>query len=373
MPFGASFLITTLLYYQRKAKKLGILETKTQSLYSFCTGIDLGGIALLILGLGSLLLPLTVAAQLADRWRTPWIIALIVVGVLLLAILPLYEKFYAAHPVVPVFYFKNATIVLSCLLIITDSVGSNVTHTYLYSWGTVAHGLPPRVATYYSLTDAVVQCFVGIITGLIMMKTGRYKWLIVTGAAIRLVGYGVMVRLRGAENSLAELFAQQVVLGIGSGILTTALLVPPQIVVPQAHTAQVLALVLCLSYVGYTVGSAVAGVIYTNTMRESLWRWLGNRGTDELVNSLYNSITGTLPEWGSPERTAISYAYSDVIRFTTYTAIGISAPPLLVCLFLPDLELPRDRRTVVDGLSNGSVNASDGDGDVNTSKGKDQQ
>lgn len=145
-----------------------------------------------------------------------------------------------------------------------------------------------------------------------MWLTGRYKWLAMSGAVIRTVGYGVMIRLRGQKNSLAELFIQQVIQGIGSGIIQTAILIPPQVVVPHSQIAQVLALLFSFSYLGSSVGSCISGAIYTSKMKEALWSRLGDSATQELVNTLFNSITSVLPAWGSSERLAIAYAVSSV-------------------------------------------------------------
>jgi len=170
----------------------------------------------------------------------------------------------------------------------------------------------------------------------------RYKWLIMSGVVFRLIGYGVMIRLRGANNSLAELFIVQVIQGAGSGIIQTAPLVAPQLVIPHNQVAQMIAVVWTFSYLGSSLGSTIAGTIYTNTMRESLIHCLGANASMELVDSLYNSITGTLPAWGSADRTAINDAYSDVIRYITYAAIGVSVPPIIMTWFLPNLEIPKD-------------------------------
>lgn len=143
-----------------------------------------------------------------------------------------------------------------------------------------------------------------------MLVTGRYKWLVMGGTAIRLIGYGLMIRLRGQQNSIGELFAQQVIQGIGSGIIQTSLLVPPQIEVPHRQISQVLSLALSMSLLGSSVGFAIAGGIYTNTLRPLLWAHLGRNATQELVDKLYNSITGVLPLWGTPERDAVNFAVS---------------------------------------------------------------
>jgi MFS family permease len=156
----------------------------------------------------------------------------------------------------------------------------------------------------------VTQCLAGIFAGAIMLATGRYKWLVMGATILRLIGYGLMLRLRGQQSSIAELFIQQVIQGVGSGIIHTALLVPPQLIVPHAQIAQVLSLTLSFAVLGLTVGSAIAGGIYTNTLRPSLWKYLGGNASQGLVDQLFNSITGVLPSWGSPERVAVSFAVS---------------------------------------------------------------
>ena len=100
-----------------------------------------------------------------------------------------------------------------------------------------------------------------------MYKTRRYKISIIVGAVIRLVGYGVMIRLRGSDNSTGELFAVQLIQGIGSGFIQQIVVVAAQIVVPHAELAQVSALVLLMSFLGSAVGSCIAGGIYTNTFK----------------------------------------------------------------------------------------------------------
>ena len=126
-----------------------------------------------------------------------------------------------------------------------------------------------------------------------------------------------MLRLRGANNSEAELFIVQLIQGVGSGIIQTCLLVPAQISVRHAEMPQITALLICMSFLGSSVGSCIAGGIYTNTLKPALWRYLGDSGSAELVDSLFNSITGVVPAWGSPERNAVDLAVS---RRTLVTA-----------------------------------------------------
>lgn len=310
IPFGACFIIVTLLYYQRKAKKMGIVATKKISIYEFCSLIDLGGTILLSGGFAMLLIPITLASTTTSKWRTPWLDALIALGALFLLALPVYEKYLAKHPVVPIQYFRNMTIVMGFLLIATDSLGFGCSHTYLYPWAVIAHNFSARDATFYTSTNGVTQCLAGIVAGLIMYRTRKYKWLTIAAVVIRLIGYGVMIRLRGADNSMAELFIVQLIQGVGSGIIQIVVIVAPQVVVPHSQLAQVTALAICCSFLGSSVGSAIAGGIYTGTFKDQLRAQLGEGASQELIDTVYSSITGTVPLWGSSERIAINQAVS---------------------------------------------------------------
>jgi MFS family permease len=311
MPFCASFIITTLLYYQARAKKEEFAPRVRLGVVEFFSQIDLGGIILFSGGLALVLVPITLAATTPSQWSTPYLIALIVLGVVLLIALPFYEKFVAKFPIVPPHYFANRTILICLVLIAVDSLGFGGTHTYLYTWVTVAKGFEARDATFFIYTNGVTQCLVGILAGLLMAKLRRYKWIAVAGSVIRLVGYGVMLRLRGADNSSAEIFIVQLIQGVGSGMIQTCLLVPAQISVSHAEMAQITALVICFSIVGGGIGSCIAGGIYTNTLIPALWNYLPGSPSAETIDQLANSITGLLPAWGTAERVAIAYAVSD--------------------------------------------------------------
>ncbi|KAL0935906.1 siderochrome-iron transporter [Colletotrichum truncatum] len=347
MPIGAAFIISTLIYFQRKARLEGLAPRQKTSLYSFCSQIDLGGSALLSAGFAMVLLPLTLAAGSASSWKTPYIIALIVLGVCLLIALPVYEKFMARHPIMPPSYFRSRTIVLCLILVASDSIGFSCTHTYLYSWATVARGFSARDATFFQYTNGVFQSVMGIIAGLAMAYTRRYKWLLIVAAFIRIIGYGIMLRLRGADNSVGELFIVQIIQGLGSGIMQLSILVPAQVIVPHRQMPQITALVVCCSILGSSIGACIAGGIYTNTFKPTLYRYLGAGASPQLVDSLFDSIVGVAPAWGTPERTAISHAFTDVMKSMVYTAVGASAPALILTWFLPNFELP-DRNNLVE-------------------------
>lgn len=312
MPISSSFIIGTLLFYQRKAKKAGLVlaPKEKMTVHKFFSEIDLGGTILFSFGFALFLLPISLAPSASEGWSTPYIGAMMAVEALLLITLPFYEDRYAKFPLLPMAYFKNKAIIISTLLLVTDAMAFAVTHTYLYPWSTIARNLSARDATFLQTTNGVMQTLTGILAGLYMAKTLRYKWLTMVAVIIRLIGYGVMIRLRGAENPIAELFVVQLIQGTGSGIMLITALISAQIHVPHNQMAQITALIICCMFLGSSIGSSIAGGIYTNTLKPELRKQLGPEADQALIDSLFNSITGVKPKWGSPERCAINAAVS---------------------------------------------------------------
>jgi MFS family permease len=146
-------------------------------------------------------------------------------------------------------------------------------------------------------------------------RTKTFKWWIVAGCVVRFIGYGVMFRIRTANPSMAELYIVQFIQGVGDGIVQTGGYVAATINVPHKETAQMTALVVLIGMLGSSVGNAIGGAIYTGTFREQLAIQLGEGASPELINSVFNSITLALPDWGTPERTAISLAVCAIKPF----------------------------------------------------------
>lgn len=339
LPFCVPTLVGPLLYYQRKARKQRIVVKQKVSPLQLASQIDLVGSFLLVAGFGMFLIPFSLAGSTPSKWSTGWIIALIVLGAACIGLLLAYEGKVAAHPILPPRYFTSLTIILCSVIGALDAFGTGVTHTYLYTWATVARGFGPKDATYYTYVNGVVSAFVSIIGGLIMMRYRRYKWLLIIGGGIRLIGYGLMIRLRGSNNSVAELYIVQAVQGAGSGLIDILIVVAAQIVVPHAELAQVTSFVLLLSFIGSSISSAVAGGIYSGTFKPALRTHLGPSVSESAIDQIFNSITQGIPPAGSIERQQVSEAYSDVLRYMSYAALGVAVLIFALCFFVPNHRL----------------------------------
>lgn len=307
-PMGYTLLIMTLLYLQRKAKAAGYATSKRTTLKEFCSRIDLGGSLLLTSGLACILLPITLAAQSHDHWKSAWVSILILLGIVLLVCLVIYEALFARHPVMPVSYFHMRAIMVAFFVMSIDACGYRITHTYLFAWSIATHNYSARTAMYLTYISGLTQLLTGIVVGLVIYRLRFYKWVSVGGSFIRAFGYAMMIRVRTNSSTTFELFAVQMIQGLGSGFLETSMFVAAQIMVPHAELAQVTALIATASHIGGGVGSAIAGGIYTTSMKGRLRARLGPDATESQIDGLYDSITGVLPEWGTEGRTAVAAA-----------------------------------------------------------------
>lgn len=220
----------------------------------------------------------------------------------------------------------------------------------MYAWSQLAHNYNARDATFLVYTNGVIQCLFAIAAGAVMYKTREYKWLMVSGVIVRTIGYGVMIRLRGFHNTTAEIFIVQCIQGMGSGIVSALCVVAAQIQVPHSELAQITSLVLLFSFIGSAIGSAAAGIIYTSAFKGALRSRLGASATDALIDAIYNSITSkSIPVWGSPDRVAASLAYSDVMRYISYMALGTSFLLFPLAWFLPNKRLGDSHNLVQEG------------------------
>lgn len=176
-PFGIIGVTTILLVFQKRAEKLE--EQITQQLHytqrpklnllEFCSSIDLGGVSIIITSFAFILLPLSLASLQPQGYATPWVVALIVLGGLMLLIgLPLYEERFAKHPFFPLRYIKHRAIGLAFLLYFTDYMAASASHGYLYNWAYVAKGFTIMQASNIATLNQVITFVTGMLFGLIM-------------------------------------------------------------------------------------------------------------------------------------------------------------------------------------------------------------
>lgn len=149
MPVCALSVVVPLLLFQRRMQRLGHSTKCRMTLHNFVSQSDPVGMALLSGGFAMLLLPLALAGGTPERWQTPWVPAVMVVGAVFLGLLLVYEGRFAAHPLNPLRFLKNISLILAWVIGLMDAFAFSVTHTYMYAWQ--RSSMPTTLAMRHSL------------------------------------------------------------------------------------------------------------------------------------------------------------------------------------------------------------------------------
>jgi len=150
-----------LRYHYYKAKKQGLVpkrdtqRTAWQSFHYYCRDFDAIGLILLSAGVALFLLPFNLYTLQAKGWRSPFIICLLIFGIILMIIFAFWERFFAPVTFIPYSLLMDRTVFGACILPTTLFVSFSCWNNYFSSFLQVVNGL--------SVTDAsfVVQAYTG--------------------------------------------------------------------------------------------------------------------------------------------------------------------------------------------------------------------
>ncbi|KAF8149148.1 drug:h+ antiporter [Crassisporium funariophilum] len=358
VPVSLAPLIITLLWAERKARKLGVVaranagqsepERKSFAKNILDTADKLDVIGLLLIGtsVALILLPITLSKTAKGGWNNASMIAMIVVGFVLVPFYALWDLKYARHPVIARRFVFNRSVVIAAAIGAFDFISFYISWTYLYSFVVVVKPWPLIHQTYFAQTQTVALTVFGIAAGLSMRFTHRAKPILIVGLAIRVLGCGLMIHSRGANASDAEIVWSQLLQGIGGGFAAVASQVCAQASVPHADTAMVTAVVLLITEIGGAIGGAIAGGIWSNMMPGRLAHHLPFL-TDAQRATLFSSIYAAAANpRGDPIREGVILAYDDVMKIITIVATIFGFIPFALSFLMPNWYLGDQQNAV---------------------------
>ncbi|MFL5692065.1 MAG: MDR family MFS transporter [Ktedonobacteraceae bacterium] len=228
--------------------------------------IDYIGVALLIIGTVPLLLGFTWAGTLY-RWLSPQIIGLLVFAVVTLTAFVIYEAYLerrGGQPIIEPGLFKNSIFTISVIVttIYGMSLFGSIFFIPLFVQGVlgISVGNSGFILTPLLLSSVVAS----ILSGQLVARLGRYKWVAITGMAISLVGGLLLLRLDLHSTTIDVLIAMLVMgLGMGTGMSLYSLIV--QNTVSYSKIGQASGTLTFFRSIGGTVGLAIMGSIMNST------------------------------------------------------------------------------------------------------------
>ncbi|KAJ9474585.1 Siderophore iron transporter 1 [Pseudozyma hubeiensis] len=357
-PVAAFSIILALAVNQRRAKAKGLIPEHPYksmpvltAVYTFLIDIDALGLFLICVGFLLLLLPLNLAKLQPDGWSTGWIIAMLVIGGLMLIGFCVWEIF-APKPILNRRWRLNHDVHFATAIGFFDFFSFYASWVPAYYWSIIVMGYDSTGALYFSNCQSLALTVFGIAAGFLSLGTKNYKWVLVSGACIRLLGIGLMIKYRSAGSSNVQAVFPQVLQGMGGGFLGITLQVAAQVSVRHQDVATVTAYFLLLTEMGGACGNALVGAVQTNVLPGYYEKYLPMLNATEraaIFASPFTAVT-TYPI-GTPERAGIISAYNDYMHILLIVAIVLAVPPIILGLVINNRKLNDKQNCVSNELA----------------------
>jgi EmrB/QacA subfamily drug resistance transporter len=225
--------------------------------------IDFLGAGLLAAGLAAVVLYTSLGGT-TYAWGSPWMVVLLVAGILALVAFVYVEK-HAAEPILPLELFRSRAFTVSSTVgfIVGLALFGAITYVPLYLQ--IVKGHDPTSSGLLMTPMMAGLLVTSIASGQVITRTGRYKLFPIVGTALAAVGLALLSRLEVDTSTLvAALYL--VVLGLGLGMVLQVLVLVAQNSVPYELLGVATSGSTLFRQVGGSIGVAMFGAIFANRL-----------------------------------------------------------------------------------------------------------
>lgn len=287
LPVGiAAFLVLVFL--------MPTLRSKSKNV-----SIDYVGAALLVLGTVPLLLGFTWAGTQYD-WLSPQIIGLFLFSAVVLAGFVVYEAFLerrGGQPIIEPSLFKKGIFTVSTIVTVIFGMAlfGSIFFIPLFVQGVVGTS---ATNSGLILTPLMMTSIVGsVISGQLVSRLGKYKWIAIVGMVISIVGTYLLFRL-DVNSGNTDVLIAMLVLGLGMGFGMSLYTLIVQNALPGKIGQSTSALVFFRS-IGGTIGLAAMGSIMTSAYQPAFQNALP--ATIKQLASVQPAVAKFLGLFSNPE------------------------------------------------------------------------
>lgn len=227
--------------------------------------IDFWGAGLLI----STLVPLLLALSWGGRehpWNSSFIISLFAIGGASL-IGFLWAEHKAKEPIIPLSLFKNSIFTTSVTITFLTAAAMFGAIVYIPIFAQLVQGVSATDSGTILTPLMVGLIGASIVSGQIIAKTGKYRLLALTGAVFLVLSLLWLSTITPTTSHL-QLLAHMVALGISLGLTMPVFNIAVQNAFEQSKIGVVTASTQLFRNVGGTVGTAVLGATFNNTLAQ---------------------------------------------------------------------------------------------------------
>ncbi|KAH8694024.1 putative MFS drug transporter [Talaromyces proteolyticus] len=339
---GISFVILTLFLKVHTPKTrlidgllaidwLGVL-TITGATLMFLFGLEFGG--------------------LDYPWNSATVICLIVFGILTFAIFGLIEWKVAKYPIIPLRIFSNRHNIMAFLVCFCHASVFISGSYYIPLYFQSVLLATPILSGVYTLPQVLALSVVSASIGVVIKKTGKYKYAIVAGMGIMTLGFGLFIDLK-PYASWPRIIIYQIIAGVGTGPNFQSPLVAIQANIRPADMAMATATFGFVRQLAAATSIVLGGVIYQNVFAQQiphLTTIVGPETAAKLANSFSGGDKALIESLPLDQQDAVKAAFTFALSraWIFYTAIG--GVGFVLSFFVKQLELNKSHAVAKTGL-----------------------
>jgi EmrB/QacA subfamily drug resistance transporter len=228
--------------------------------------VDYLGVAVFTGALVPILIGLT-NKQTLD-WTDPWVGGLLALGLILTGVF-IWVESRAKEPIVPLHLFRNRTFSISMTATFLAAFGFFGAILFLPLWYQVVQGSSAAGSGYQLLPLLAGLILSSIVSGQIVSRTGRYKWMTVIALVTLGFGLWLMTHLQ-ADTPAPMLWVWQFITGLGVGPTFAVFTIIVQNAVSYQELGVATSNLTFFRQVGGVVGLAITGTIFGSTFSEQV-------------------------------------------------------------------------------------------------------
>ncbi len=297
--------------------------------------IDRWGIVTLTLALVAILLA-TSWGGTSYPWGSVMIVGLYAAGLALVVAFVLIEL-RVPEPVLPLRLFRNSIFTWSNIASFAVSMVmfGAIIYIPVHAQGVLGVGATDSGLILVPLMLGLV--IMGVLAGLVVTRTGRYKGLMVTGIVLLGGGIWLLTRLTW-QSTMTELTLAMVVLGVGLGLAMQQYTLIVQNASARRDLGVATAATQFFRNVGSTVGIAIFGTVLSSGIGEAIGRHLPPGAAGSLpaggvsaASVLDPKVLGSLPP---PVATAVRQGLADQLHEVFLVGLPMVGLALVATLFI---------------------------------------
>jgi EmrB/QacA subfamily drug resistance transporter len=230
------------------------------------TNLDYLGAVVFAVGVVFLLLGLT-NKQTGD-WTDPAVGGFLLIAAVLTPVFLVIES-RAAEPIVPLELFRNRNYAVTITATFLAAIGFFGAIIFLPRWFQFVQEVSPTESGLQMLPLLAGVILSSVVGGILVSRTGRFKWLLTGALALMSLGILLLTGL-GSRTDLPLLWGWMFLAGLGVGPTLSVFTIVIQASVPFSRLGVATGNLTFFRQVGASVGLAIVGTVFAESFTERL-------------------------------------------------------------------------------------------------------